>query len=456
MPITLLPSPFPKKLYQQCLDVQPTINKLMLKIANDSAFIEESLSTIIAVDDFTRNLVNINRIVQKQGLSQPILSCISRSDYMLDKFTDNIHDLRIRQVEINAIASAMSTPSCSARLMQDFLMSKYRIKCPNDTTLPDNNSLEVVAQGLIDAYNSYGKENTYILIVIEEKSFNFPDHLKIELKVHQLRPDIRVVRKKFIDLPDNVRLGPNKELLIDIDKEIAVVYFRYCYDPEHYNFPGAWDLRLLLEQSRAIKCPSINFHISGAKKFQQVLSDRKKLERFLSSSEADRISHLFCKFWSLDANTSTGEEDYEAALSSRSEDLVLKPQREGGGHNIFGTNIQPYLNSLKSSEERSQFVLMEYINSPREKNRLLVSSDTAREDESPTNFADDLVSELGIYGSVVAEGGVIRSERKGGYLVRSKKFGVKEGGVAAGYAGISGLLLIDDPKVSDWSKYYEN
>lgn len=453
MPLTLFPSPFPKRLYQECLDIQPTINKLMLKIASDNTFIEESLSSIKSVDEFTRNLLDINHKVQKEGICQPILSCINRADYMLDRFTDDINDLRIRQVEINAIASSMSTPSTFARLMQDFLMSKYRIRCSHSEVLPENNSLKVVAQGLIDAYDAYGKQDVYILFVIEDRSLSFSDHINIELKIHEMRPDIRIVRKRFIDLSRSLKLGPNKELLLDNDKEAAVVYFRYCYDPKHYSFPDAWDTRLKLERSRAIKCPSINFHISGAKKFQQVLNKQEQLEKFLSASEAKKVADVFCDFWSLEASTSLGRDGFEVGLSSRSEKLVLKPQREGGGHNIFGSDIKPFLTALKSVEERSQYILMEYINSPQEKNRIL-SSDDATQDFK-LDFTDRLVSELGIYGSVVADGKLMKVERTGGYLVRSKKFGVKEGGVAAGYAGISGLLLIDDPDKVDWSIYFE-
>lgn len=425
----------------------------MLKIASDTTFIEDSLSSISSVDDFTKNLVDINRKVQKEGICQPILSCINRADYMLDRFTDDINDLRIRQVEMNAIASGMSCPSTFARSMQDFLMSKYRIRCNRSEVLPENDSLVVVAQGLIDAYDAYGKQNVYILFVIEDRSFSFSDHINIELKIHELRPDIRVVRKKFIDLPRSLKLGPNKELLLDNGKEAAVVYFRYCYDPRHYGFPDAWNTRLRLEQSRAVKCPSINFHISGAKKFQQVLNKQEQLEKFLSASEAKRIADVFCDFWSLEASTSLGEEGFKVGLSPRSEKLVLKPQREGGGHNIFGSDIKPFLSALESVEERSQYILMEYINSPQEKNRILYSDDVTQEFKS--DFTDRLVSELGIYGSIVADGSLMKVDRTGGYLVRSKKSGVKEGGVAAGYAGISGLLLIDDSDKVDWSIYFE-
>jgi len=419
----------------------------MCRIASDTQFIEETLADIIRVDEFTRNLLDINRYVQKEGLAQPVQSCINRSDYMMDRFhTDGIGLCnRIRQVEINAIASGMSSQGFKTHQMHEYLLNKYQIKL-NRCSIPDNDSVRTVAQGLIDGFDAYGRTGCYILLVAEERSLNFADHLSIELIVHETRPDIKFVRVRFIDLPPITKLGPNKELLLDRGagtQEIALVYFRFCYDPSNYSFNGAWRTRLLLERSLAIKCPSINFHLAGAKKFQQVLNDPMRLERFLDSKDASRLSQVFCKFWSLEPNSRQGKEGYNIGLND-SRNLVLKPQREGGGHNIFGEDIKVFLDNIADSDLRSQYILMEYINSPKERNWLMLYDDTVESESTRRLDSDQLISELGIYGSVLAERGVVRSNRVGGYLVRSKKFGVKEGGVASGFAGISSLLLVDD------------
>lgn len=456
VPFTLFPSPIPSRLYQHCIDIQPIISTLMLRIANDSAFIEESLKSVVEVDDFTKNLLNINRIVQKEGLAQPVISCINRSDYMLDQYSEDGKDqIRIRQVEVNAIASGMAAHSCNTKLMHNYLMEKYRIKPEKGTKLLDNQSIELVAQGLIDAFNAYNKPDGYILFITEERCFNFADQLALEFEVQKTRPDIRIIRRSFISLPYIVKLGPNKELFADLDKEIAVIYFRYCYDPSNYSYNTAWDIRLLLERSRAIKCPSINFHLSGAKKFQQVLNNQEQLERFLSSSDAEKLTNVFCKFWSLEAGSPGGNEGYNIGTSSP-ENLVLKPQREGGGHNIFGEDIKAFLNNLNRPEDRSQYILMEYINSPKEKNWLLMQDDDCSKDNTRLNSNDLLVSELGIFGSVLAEGLDIMCNRTSGYLMRSKKYGNKEGGVAAGYAGLSSIVLVDDARNDiDLSLFFE-
>lgn len=286
-PFTLFPTPFPKRLYQECLGIQPIVSLLMFKIANDNSFIEESLDAIVKVDDFTKRLLDIHKKVQLEGLAQPTISCINRADYMLDRYSENgRNSIRLRQVEVNAIASAMSWQSQVATRMHDFLMAKYHIHSTDNqcTSRPQNESIDIIAQGLIDAFNSYGKPNSNILLVAENgKSLNFSDHFAVEQTVFRKRPDIVFIREKFCNLQSDMRLGSNKELLINGTREIAVVYFRFGYDPSNYNFNGAWETRLTLERSRAIKCPSINFHLSGAKKFQQILKDQEQLERFLAA-----------------------------------------------------------------------------------------------------------------------------------------------------------------------------
>ena len=47
---------------------------------------------------------------------------------------------------------------------------------------------------------------------------------------------------------------------------MSVVYFRTGYELEAYPTEQEWLVRLLLERSLAIKCPSIQYHLAGTKK----------------------------------------------------------------------------------------------------------------------------------------------------------------------------------------------
>ena len=48
--------------------------------------------------------------------------------------------------------------------------------------------------------------------------------------------------------------------------EVAVVYYRAGYKPDDYPSEVEWNVRLLIERSLAIKCPTIHYHLAGTKK----------------------------------------------------------------------------------------------------------------------------------------------------------------------------------------------
>ncbi|EEC80008.1 hypothetical protein OsI_21667 [Oryza sativa Indica Group] len=106
---------------------------------------------------------------------------------------------------------------------------------------------------------------------------------------------------------------------------VSVVYFRAGYSPNDYPSEAEWRARLLMEQSSAIKCPSISYHLVGTKKIQQELAKPNILERFLNNKEdIAKLRKCFAGLWSLD-----NEEIVKTAIE-KPDLFVLKPQREGG------------------------------------------------------------------------------------------------------------------------------
>ena len=76
------------------------------------------------------------------------------------------------------------------------------------------------------------------------------------------------------------------------------------------------------------------------------------------------------------------------------EKYVLKPQREGGGNNVYGQDIKPFLENIKNSEERSAYILMDRISPPIIKNYMVRPG-------SQEPILADCISELGIFGYVI-------------------------------------------------------
>lgn len=58
------------------------------------------------------------------------------------------------------------------------------------------------------------------------------------------------------------------------DKEVAVVYFRAGYSPDQYLTDRDWDVRLMIERSKALKCPSIQYHLAGTKKVIRLIVEQ--------------------------------------------------------------------------------------------------------------------------------------------------------------------------------------
>jgi len=77
--------------------------------------------------------------------------------------------------------------------------------------------------------------------------------------------------------------------------------------------------------------------------------------------------------------------------------FVLKPQREGGGNNVYGENVRTAVQSMKNSEERSAWILMERILPPLQQNYMVRPGDG----KNTCPPISDVVGELGIFGVVI-------------------------------------------------------
>ena len=122
---------------------------------------------------------------------------------------------------------------------------------------------------------------------------------------------------------------------------MAVVYFRCGYSPDQYSSADRceWNARLLIERSRGIKCPNIAYHLAGTKKIQQILAQPHVLEELLGDdAKAAKLRECFTGLYSLDLDEE-GDLVAEMAIADP-ENYVLKPQREGGGNNIYGAEVR--------------------------------------------------------------------------------------------------------------------
>jgi len=348
---------------------------------------------------------------------------------MLDRDT-------IRQVEINTIASSFAGIAGSRiPRLHRFIMQELDHGDKLDQ-LPENLALEGLCGGMLKAWEIYAQPKAVILFIVEDVTYNVCDQRFHEFQIRQMNPSVKVLRFSLTTLGQGAAcLGPNKELMVN-GQEVAVVYFRCGYSPDQYSSPDGceWAARLLIERSRAIKSPNINYHLAGTKKVQQVLAQPGVVEKLLGDeTKAKILRDSFTGLYSLDLNEE-GDRAAEMAMKDP-ERFVLKPQREGGGNNVYGKEVKDTLEKLNGTPERAGYILMDVIQPP------LIRNCVIRPGMKP--FMDDTVSELGIFGVVIGNAKEIFHNSVSGHMLRTKLQTSTEGGVVCGSGCLDSPFLID-------------
>lgn len=433
-PFALLPSPFPKRLFAEAKEVQKDYNLLVHRVSQDHEFLKGALQSTIEVDAFTAKIYEIYEKTRNEGLAQPISLGIFRSDYMLDGTNGLSENLTLKQVEINTIASSFGGLSAQMPGLHNFILDLQNGLVPsNKERLPENTSAIGVAEGFVDAWKLYGSEKAVVVMVVSENESNRFDQRWIQHLMREINPSARLIRKTLSDIGRTGELKDDKSLIVD-GHEVAVVYFRAGYDPDNYDSEVDWNTRLMMERSRAIKCPSAAIHLAGTKKVQQVLASPGALERFVSDEDMlNRIRRTFTGLFTLDEGPE-GDKTVQMALADPDR-FVLKPQLEGGGNNIFGEDIIKTLTSTVDVKERSKFILMNKIKPPIVKNYIVRA-------ELPEPVLADVLSEIGCFGVLINRGDEVLVNREVGHLMRTKSTVHQDGGVSSGRANLDSPYLV--------------
>lgn len=426
------------------------------------------------------NLWKIHLQVKDEGYVQNLALGLFRSDYMVHT-PENGTRASLQQVEFNTISSSFgglaekvarlhtdlaSFPSHSASiaypphiLFNTHTRSESSSSSKISSGLPEpNNAVEVLASGLLSAHEAYGQSQSIpalplcIIFLVQDGERNIFDQLAISSHIHHARPDVPTFRLPISQILTRTSIpshneNPARPLIYTAPNasrfEVSLVYFRALYAPSEYNTSTSWAARHHLERSAAIKCPSILLQLAGSKKVQQVLTDAGTLEHFLPHSPAStlaKLRHSFAPQYSMSLGPDS--EGVKIALDpARARNHVLKPQREGGGNNIYRDAIPQFLAKL-DQEQYKQYILMELIRPPPDAKNTALRSDGEV-------VSGKVISELGIFGTCLWKGGAgkdaeIMRNDEGGYLLRTKARDSDEGGVAAGFSSLDSVILFDE------------
>lgn len=352
---------------------------------------------------------------------------------------------QILQVEFNTIASSFGGLASKVASLHRFLQKAGLYgRTPLPGNIPASSATVDLAAGIAGAHSTYGPslsgvEKKGILFVVQPGERNIFDQRALEyelLETHGI-PVFRLTPQEILSRTELV--GPKRALRLNSPDgeplaELTVVYLRSFYAPTEYEWDRAWETRTFLERSYAIKCPTIITQLSGSKKVQQELCLPGVLEKFISEDNARAVRKTFAKILSFDEGDA-GEEARRIAFDEAEVGkYVLKPQREGGGNNIYRNKIPAFLKSIPK-EQWPGYILMELIEPPAVENVVLRNGAVER---------GGVIGELGIYGTALWDEKEVLRNEAAGYLLRTKGRASEEGGVAAGFGCVDSVLLVDE------------
>ncbi|CAJ1960909.1 unnamed protein product [Sphenostylis stenocarpa] len=499
-PVALLPTPFPENQWREATELAPIFNELVDRISLDATFIHQCLSRTKKADEFTSRLLDIHSKMLQIGkketksLLQIELNTIASSFAGLSNLVTELHSYGglkselIQDSQTCTIAKLLvpsSGTGAGGRYWSSFMPDIDDYK-----SIPANDAVNQYAEALAKAWSEYNNPRAVIMIVVQTEERNMYDQ-------HFVSATLAEVDQEGEILPDGT-LSVNGQA-------ISVIYFRAGYTPVDYPSESEWRVRSLMEQSSAIKCPSISYHLVGTKMIQQelakpgvlericshrcvaqlvghdiIVSSRFGMMRFLTKISLDwlegvsyrklmvsteliligeaprsqfyfrkqavlwlilelsrfleskddiaKLRKCFAGLWSLD------DSNIVRKAIERPELFVMKPQREGGGNNIYGYDVRETLLKLQlaGSQENGAYILMQ---------RIFPSLSAAILMRNGRWHKDSVISELGVFGTYLRNKDRVIMNKQSGYLMRTKTSSSDEGGVAAGFAVLDSLYL---------------
>jgi glutathione synthase len=374
-------------------------------------------------------------------------------DYMLDTKVD-----KMRQIEFNTISSAFAGLTGIVADLHKAIL-RYGIEYSNvrelkpdenqeksstiDLILP-NNALKKSAEAMLKAFELYNNPNACILFLIVPNERNVCDQNALIDAIQKLQPTIRFHLKTFQQLANellfdektfNIYLKPSHD-------EIAIVYYRAGYIPDHYTNDKCWLVREHIEQSRAIKCPTVRSQLAGCKIVQEYLTHDNIIEKYITDENVSKtIRSTFASMFTFD-NKQIRKKNIEI-LRQNVNGYVLKPNREGGGNNKYGDDILTVIE--KEDNHLDNYIAMEKILPP-------ICTACLIKPNGKHLLNVECINEIGIYGTMVAN--VDTNEEYinevTGYLVRTKTTDTNEGGVATGYSVLDCLdVSVNDNRLAE-------
>jgi glutathione synthetase len=453
-PLSLLPSPFPRELYEQAISVQKTLNELYFRISMDHDFLVESYKDVVKSDMFIKRLMEMMEIVHVEGIHQKISLCVQRADY-LSHWDEKTKCAELKQVEV--YIGQIGGPGCATKASKLHSRMLEKLQAMNggehfpslldSAYVPENRPRNRMAQTLYEAWKMFGDPQAVMVLVNQPDLFPICHFEQLQFAVFQMEDlakadgyRLNILRMNFEECAKRLQLDEVNgfSLYADGNKKVALVHMGYGYMAEHYPTEKEWKIRLDMERSTAIISPNVRLQLTGTKKIQQVISKPGVLEHFFPGEDA-RLAELrqtFTQLWSIETNDQKTMAVIQEAIKTPKK-FVLKANMGAGKGNYFDEEMVEKLQTMPL-EERGAYILQKKIVPVEAKNYML------RPFKAP--HLETVVSEMGIYGSILSDSAEMKVlwNSVDGYLLRSKAANVNQGGVSEGSGVIDSLLLVEN------------
>uniref|UniRef100_A0A914H5U5 Glutathione synthetase n=1 Tax=Globodera rostochiensis TaxID=31243 RepID=A0A914H5U5_GLORO len=429
-PFTLFPTPFPRQLFQQAVDVQKAMQMLYFRITTDLDFLKKVHEDVIKTDPVVQSFMGIIEKVHEEGIRQPITLFLQRADYMLHLKNGegtNEKEYELKQIEVNGCAVGGIGFNTRATELHRRVLKKAGIYT-SIRDVPDNRVDQMTAEALYEAWKQFGNSKAVLVFLVYKKDVLQFDRRIFEYEFERVsRDEVDVVRLSLEECSEKLKLDPVdfSLRLVDDGRAVAVVFNQVLMlgsSPTRMEL----DVRLMIERSTAI-----------------VLARPGMVEQFFREPNeahmAAQIRKTFAGLWGFEADQTKNNELIQMAIKNP-ERFVLKPIGEGcGAHfNYFDDNIPKKLAEL-SATELTEFILMEKLEPKVYKNHLVRAL-------HPTVFNTEVTAELGIYGSLIGDmttGQILYNEQKG-HGFKTKLATENEGGICSGTGMVDTPYLVDN------------
>lgn len=294
--VSLMPTPFPRRLFEDASNMQNMWNELYAKVSCDRAWLKEVTRELRKVDAFARVLWEIAEESEKRRLeissrieipnqSDVLEMAFWRSDYMIHEynipFSLGGKHVCVKQTEFSTLGCAGGVRSNQISDMHQYLASTglYRQLVDPNTgygelprvepeRLPINDTMSSIVQVLSSAYQMYNdncralltrngvangtagptSQRTCVLMVVQPFSSSVADERPVEYGLWHLKPPVPCFRVSFgQETQERTRLLSDGRLLFDPPGplkesfEVAVVFYCAGHEEQEYLDVDSFD-----------------------------------------------------------------------------------------------------------------------------------------------------------------------------------------------------------------------